>query len=263
MTNKKLTESFDRIRLEPERAEQIWLRAESAYCDGLHSTLPRRKKLLRVALIAALLSVLFITTAYAVSGVMRSTGTYPMTHDEEYSSLRDLPKAEKILGRPATVPERLGDYCFLRMRIGGEAVFDENNAVLQPYYGLHVQYEAPGKPLLFLDLTPVLNLPESSGKPEATETRYIDGVELRYSRDHYKLVPENYQKTADDLAAETAGHFYISFGADTIEERELEFVDFVLDGVNYVLMDQNSDGPETLFQMAAEVVAARREEGRK
>lgn len=260
MINKKLTESFDRVRLEPERAEQIWLRAESAYSGGLRSTLPRGKRLLRVALIAALLSVFFITTAYAVSGIVRSTGTYPMTHDEEYHSLRELPKAEKILGCPATVPGRLGDYCFLSMRIGGEAVFDETNAVLQPYYGLHVQYEAPGKQLLFLDLTPVLDLPASSEKPEPTEARFIDDVEVRYFSDHYKLVPENYQKTAEDLAAEAAGHFYISFGADTIEERELEFVDFVLDGANYVLMDQNGDGPETLFQMAAEVIVAWREE---
>ncbi len=261
MTNKKLMESFNRIRLEPERAEQIWLRVESAYSAAEHPTVTRRKKLLRIALIAALLSVFFITTAYAVSGIMRSTGTYPMTHDEEYRSLRDLPEAEKILGYPVTVLESLGDYCFLRMRIGGEAVFDENNAVLQPYYGLHVQYEAPGRKPLFLDLAPVLELPESSGKPEPTETRISDGAELRYSRDHYKFVPEDYQKTAEDLAAEAAGHFYISFGSDAIEECELEFVGFVLDGVNYVLMDQNGDGAEALFQMAQEVIAARHEEG--
>lgn len=261
MTNKKLAASFDRIRLEPERAEQIWLRAESAYSAAAHPTVTRRKKLLRVALIAALLSVFFITTAYAVSGAIRSTGTYPMTHNEDYRSLRDLPKAEKILGYPTTVPEYLGGYRFRSMRIGGEAVFDENNAVLQPFYGLHVQYEAPGKKPLFLDLTPVLELPASSGKPEATEARSIEGIELRYSRDHYKIVPEDYQKTAADLAAETAGHFYISYGAEAIEEKDYEFVDFILDGVNYVLMDQNGDGPEALFQMAADVIAAWREEG--
>lgn len=261
MTNKKLTESFDRIRLEPERAEQIWMHAESVFSAARPRTLTHRKKLLRVALIAALFSVFFITTAYAVSGAMRSTGTYRMTHDEEYRSLRELPKAERIVGYPVCVPERLGeDYRFLNMRIGGEAVFDENNAVLQPYYGLHVQYEAPGKELLFLDLTPILDLPETRGKPEPTEKRIFNAVEVRYSRDHYKIVPEDYQKTAEDLAAEAAGHFYISFGSDTVVEKDYEFADFVLDGVNYVLLDQNGDGPETLFQMAAEVIGAWHEE---
>lgn len=253
MTNKKLTESFDRIRLDPERAEQIWRRAEGAQrADAIGRVSTQR--LLRVALIAALLSAFFITTAYALSGV-RGTGTYPMRHDEEYRSLRDLPKAEKILGYPVTVPEGLaGGYRFLKMRIGGEAAFDENNDVLQSYYGLHVQYEAPGKMPLYLDLSPVLAL--TAERPQPTETRTLGGVELCYSRDHYKFVPEDYQKTAEDLAAEAAGHFYLSFGADVIEERDLEFAEFVLDGVNYVLMDENGDGPEALFQMAAEVIAA-------
>ena len=262
MTNKKLTESFDRIRLEPERAEQIWAAAEAAHFSesGKRSAV-RRKKLLHVALIAALLSVFFITTAYAVSGAMRSTGTYLMPHDEEFRSLRELPKAEKIVGYPATVPELLGDgYHFLKMHIGGEAVFDENNAVVQSYYGLHVQYETAGNKLLFLDLTPVLDLPAIGERPEAAETRSIDGIELRYSRDHYKFVPEDYQKTAEDLAAEIAGHFYISFGSGSIEEHDLESVEFMLDGVDYVLLSQNGDGPEALFRMAADVIAARQEE---
>lgn len=258
MTNKKLTESFDRIRLEPERAEAIWNAAETAHGKSVrtrHAT--RAKKLVRVGLIAALLSVFFITTAYALSGVVHSTGTYFAEHDKEFSSLRDLPKAEKIVGYPVTVPERLTeDYCFLKMHIGGEAAFDENNAAIQPYYGLHVQYAAPGKAPLFLDLTPVLDLPTAHERPEPLETTIINGVEVRYSRDHYKIVPEDYHKTEEDLAAEAEGHFYISFGSDVIEERDYEFAEFVLDGVNYVLMDQNGDGPELLFQMAAEVIAA-------
>lgn len=258
MTNKKLTESFGRIRLDPERAEQIWLRAESAqYNDTARHAVAHRKKPLRVALIAALLSVFFISTAYALSGVVHSTGTYFSTHDEEYHRLRDLPKAEQIVGFPASVPESLAeDYRFLSMWIEGQAAFDENNAVLQSFYGLHVQYAAPGKELLFLDLTPVLDLPTGGEKPEPTETRILDGVEVHYSRDHYKIVPEDYHKTEEDLAAEAAGHFYISFGGDAVEEKDYEFADFVLDGVNYVLMDQSGDGPELLFQMAAEVIAA-------
>ena len=254
MTNKKLTESFDRIRLDPARAEQIWLRAEAAHTVRAKGRVVSPGKLLRVALIAALLSAFFISSAYALS-CARGTGTYPMRHDVEYRSLRDLPKAEKILGYPVTVPEGLsGGYCFLKMHIGGEAVFDENNAVLQSYYGLHVQYGAPDKKPLYLNLSPVLAL--NAGRPQPTETRALGGVEVCYSRDHYKYVPEDYQKTAEDLAAEAAGHFYLSFGADAVEEQDLEFADFVLDGVNYVLMDENGDGPEALFRMAAEVIDA-------
>ena len=91
-----------------------------------------------------------------------------------------------------------------------------------------------------------------------TGTRTVDGVELRYSRDHFKFVPEDYEKTGADLTAEKAGHYYISFGADVIMESEFAFVEFTLDGVEYTLMDSAADGDseETLCQMATEIIAA-------
>ena len=63
-----------------------------------------------------------------------------------------------------------------------------------------------------------------------------------------------------DKAAEAAGHFYISFGSDAVEEHTFAFVGFPLDGAEYVLMDMaaDADSEETLYAMAAELIAARK-----
>ena len=78
------------------------------------------------------------------------------------------------------------------------------------------------------------------------------------SLDHYKVVPEDYEKTEADLAREAAGHYYISFGSDTIEEREMAFAVFTLHGADYTLMDMtaNAGSVDTLFQMAGELIEA-------
>ena len=74
--------------------------------------------------------------------------------------------------------------------------------------------------------------------------------------DHYKFVPEDYEKTEDDLAQEAAGHYYISFGSDQIEEREVASAEFKLDNVSDTLMDMaaKETSLDTLAQMAGEII---------
>ena len=79
---------------------------------------------------------------------------------------------------------------------------------------------------------------------------------MRLSHDRYRLVPEDYEKTEADLAAEAAGHFYISFGADEIEERDLSSADFTLGEVNYVLLCFADVSFDELSALAAELIAA-------
>ena len=54
----------------------------------------------------------------------------------------------------------------------------------------------------------------------------------------------------------SAGHYFITYGADRVEERDYAFASFTLDGVEHVLMAQGNDSVDTLYAMAAEVIAA-------
>ena len=210
---------------------------------------------LRVALIAAILSVLMIGTAYAAFGVPRFSATKPMAGEGQFIEFSALPAAEETLGFPVRAVERFENgYAFCRMDMRGEGVYDEERNLLRDYYSLTLLYEKEGEPELTLSLIPVLELPGGSAPPEPSETRTVEGVELRYSRDHYKFVPEDYEKTVEDLAAEAAGHYYISFGADSVTERDYRFVSFILNGAEYTLMTEAPLSADALCAMAGELI---------
>ena len=260
MPDKRFREAYDAVTLSEESAARIWAALESELLprEEKHS-MKKLKKPVRIFVIAALIAVLMVGSAYAISGVAHSTGTHLMRDTGEFTSLSDLPKVEKTAGYPITAVEAFSNgYAFQSMVLGGEAVYDENNTVLKEYYGVTFTYTKPGTRDLTISVDPVLDIPGTHEPPAPTGTRVIGGVSVRFSRDHYKFVPEDYEKTEADLVAEEAGHFYVSFGSDAMEEREIASADFTLDGVAYILMDMAADGnsEDTLYSMAADLIAA-------
>ena len=233
--------------------------------EAIHSTPERnaymkKKRIITFALAAALMLALGIS-AYAIWGIPRCTGTHQMPKTAEYTSLSDLPKIEEDIGYPVTVPERFSNgYAFAGLSVDGEAVFGESYEVLEEYYAVHVTYSKNGKPELMLALNPLLELESRSEAPVRTpdEQQTVGDVIVDLNLDHYKVVPEDYEKTEDDLELEASGHYYISFGSDETEEYEIAFADFTLGDVNYTLMDMAADESsfETLILMAREIIEA-------
>ena len=218
----------------------------------------KKKRIITLAL-AAVLMLAFGITAYAVWRIPRSTGTHLMPKTAEYTSLSDLPKIEKDIGYSVIVPEHFSNgYDFAGLRVDGQAVFGENDEVLEEYYAVNANYSKAGAQDLTLHLNPVLEIEGGSEAPAPSEQRTVNGVTVNLSLDHYKIVPEDYEKTEDDLAREAAGHYYISYGSDEIEEHEMAFADFEMDGVIYTLMDMaaNGDSYDTLIQMASDIIKA-------
>ena len=261
MPDKRFVDSYNKITLDPEASARIRARLEQELLHGKENeqTMNTRKTL-RVALIAAVISVLLITSAYAISGTVHGTVTHFMKDTGSYDSLAELPRAEKTAGYPITAPERFSNgYAFETLSVGGEEAYGENNETLKEYYTVYIEYERDGKSDLTLNLSPVLDLPTEREAPEPTETREIEGVTVRFSRDHFKFVPPDYEKTEEDLAAEKTGHYYVSFGADEIMEAEYTFAGFVLEGVEYTLFDQSGRDADFLYEMAGEILAAYQE----
>ena len=218
----------------------------------------KKRKILAIALAAALILALG-AAAYALSGIPRFTGTHRMPKTAEYDTLEKLSKIEKDVGYPVTAPAQFSNgYIFSKLSVDGEAVYGDGNEILKEYYGVHVTYTKPDEPDIILNLSPVLELEGGGEAPEPSERRTVDGVTVNLSLDHYKVVPENYEQTEDDLARKAAGHYYISWGSDEIMEYDMAFADFVIDGVNYTLMDMyaSEDSFDTLMQMAREILAA-------
>ena len=259
MPDKRFVDSYNKITLDPEASARIRARLEQELLPGKEneSTMKTRKTL-RIALFAAAICVLFITSAYAISGTVRGTATHFMKDTGTYDTLEALPRAEKIAGYPITAPARFTNgYEFKTLNVDGEAAYGDDNEILKEYYTVHVEYERGGTQDLLLSLAPVLALPTEREQPEANESKEIDGVEVRFSRDHFKFVPPDYEKTEEDLKAEEAGHYYVSFGADEITECDYTFALFTLGDVEYTLFDQSGRDAEFLYEMASEILAAR------
>ena len=212
-----------------------------------------KKRIITFALAAALILALG-TAAYAIFG-LRSIGTHEMPETGEYTSLSELNHVEKAIGYGVTAPESFSNgYTFAHLTVRGEAVYDENNEVEKEFYGVHVDYTNPGLPDRYLDLNPALG----ADKPEPTELRLINGVSVRLNLDHYKIVPEDYQETEEDLAQKARGHYFISFGSESVMEFDMASASFEIDGVEYILSDMAATERtlDALAQMAAELITA-------
>lgn len=215
--------------------------------------LMKKKRMMSIVLAAAL-SLALAISAYAIFG-HRFVVSRDMPNTGEYTDLSDLAQIEKTVGYDVTVPMSFSNgYAFSILTVRGEAVVGETGEVEKEYYGVHVDYTKPGSPNRYLELNPVLG----ESQPEPTQMRIINGVPVKLNLDHYKTVPENYQKTQEDIAREAEGHFFISFGSDRITEYDIASAEFVLGGVDYMLMDMAATAAtaEDLVQMAEEVIAA-------
>ena len=217
-----------------------------------------RKRIITFALAAALMLSLGIA-AYAVAGIPRWTATRSMENTGEYTDLADLEKVGAITGYEVCLPEAFSDgFAFSKLSVDGEAVYDEGYHELKDYYTVHAAYTSAHGAEMLLTLTPVLDLPDQPEPREASFGRVIGETEVRIYRDHYKFVPEDYEKSSEDLAAEESGHYYVSFGADEIQERDIASADLVLKGVTYTFYfdDASACTDDMLIRMATELITA-------
>ena len=133
--------------------------------------------------------------------------------------------------------------------------YDEDYNILKEYYGVNATYRAPNGAEMMLSLSPVSDNANSQEARAASSGCVVGETAIKIYRDHYKFVPEAYEKTPEDIAAEAGGHYYISFGADKIEERDIVSADVVLNDVNYTFYFDNAAecSDEMLIQMASEL----------
>lgn len=75
-----------------------------------------------------------------------------------------------------------------------------------------------------------------------------DGITYYFSQSDYLFVPEDYEPTEEELAAEAAGDLFISFGSDVREEKVCVSLHWNTNGQGYSLlgMDLNMDADELL-----------------
>ena len=218
----------------------------------------KKKRIITFALAAVLIFALGIS-AYAVLGIPRWTATHNMENTGEYTSLKELPEVERIVGYDICLVDKFTNgFAFSKLRVDGWADYDVDYNILKEYYGVNATYRTPEGAEMMLFLSPASDNSDSQETRATSSKSVVGDTEVKIYRDHYKFVPEDYEKTPEDIAAEAGGHYYISFGAEQIEERDIVSADVVLNGVNYTFYFDNAAecSDEMLIQMASELIKA-------
>ena len=70
---------------------------------------------------------------------------------------------------------------------------------------------------------------------------YVDDAYLMEADTPYKVI-------------ETESNNYVTYGSDTVQERDVAFLCWTEDGICYSLLDQNILNPDTLFAMAGDLI---------
>ena len=219
-----------------------------SYVEERHIPRKLNRKFFSSLLVAAILISLFTVTAYAIYWSLRGTATHSMPETGEYTSLSQLPKVERTVRYPITVPDSFSD---------GMADYDDNGDMLREYYEVNVTYTKPNTGIVWLNIAP-LHEASADQAVQGADIRQIEGIPVSFRLDTYKFVPDDYEKTEEDSASETGGRFFVTYGADEISVTEIAFVSFDMNNARYTLMvyDATQDDLEMLGQLASELIAS-------
>lgn len=123
------------------------------YSGEQHTPRLINRKLFSSILVAAILISLFTVTAYAIYWSLRGTATHSMPETGEYTSLSQLPKVERTVRYPITVPDSFSNgYRFSQLRVDGMADYDDNGDMLREYYEVNVTYTKPNTGIVWLNI---------------------------------------------------------------------------------------------------------------
>ena len=99
------------------------------------------------------------------------------------------------------------------------------------------------------------NLFDESDAPDQTAVH--EGITLKYSQDHYRMVPPDYEPSAEEKAQEAAGELVISYGTDRVIDQTAQTLTWEDNGQFYTLLGFDVEmTPEEFYQMAGEIIDA-------
>ncbi|NLG03500.1 MAG: hypothetical protein GX567_06695 [Clostridia bacterium] len=208
-------------------------------------------KILKVAAVIAAICILVPTGVYAtgqITGYMSS-----MRLDEEFESYTQLAKAQEKLGFSFDSIENFSNgYLFSQMGITYTDKMDDSGSRVSTFPEWFCYYEREGSPKAYISVHETQ--PEYVERP-AKDEQIINGIHVRYYRDHYKMVPVDYELTDEDEANMLSEDYFISVGTQEIEEKEISFIEWEKDNLNYLIMINDTDmSTDELFEMASEII---------
>lgn len=243
MKEKNLTDALSRIQLSDEAQERILQKSKQMICRKEYGIMKSKKKFIVIA--AAAVFVLSIT-AVTASRLMNVTSIE--SHSTSLSMYSEIPTESQLINDIGyacdTISEFSNGYTYDSSRFSSNALKDGSDTV-EEYKGLSLVY-SKGEDKIHLDIDKYETYLPESGELYSEN----DGVQIYASHFINKIIPEDYVKSEEELAAEERGELSFAYdGGNTVEEYSINYVGWRKDGVHYCLMQMN--GALTIDELAA------------
>ncbi|MGL5330076.1 MAG: hypothetical protein ACRDD7_12475 [Peptostreptococcaceae bacterium] len=232
-----------RITLNNLPEKEVIYKSESKRTSIL--TLFNKKAIVTVASIFVL-----STTAYAFSKI-NSQVSYS-SNIPTYTSIPSKEILNKDVGySPKVVDEFENGYKFKGGYISKNQGLDESNEVVEESDGVFFEYDKNNKKIMISTEEKVIG---EIGKSEQIVQSYKD-IDLYYSEDSYKFVPEDYEMTEQDKKDEASGKYVFSYGSEEVEISKNQFLCWVDNDNYYSILATDSDlSKDDLLKMSKEII---------
>ena len=230
-----LKERADALKTGPEDAERM-CRAVNQRIEE-EGSMRRRWNISKTAAVTAAICIIGAMTAVAAG---KATMSYSFSsHDDEFTQYSQLTAAENEIGFDVKAPETFSNgYRF----VSGVPVYSQG----QDESGKEGQKD------LYLDVSKSPLMDEESAWDQTEEH---GGITLGYSSNHYRMVPPDYEMTAEEIAQSEAGDLMIAYGSDKITDQTLQSLSWEDNGHLYTLFGFDTGlSPEDFYQMAGEII---------
>ncbi|MBQ9707932.1 MAG: hypothetical protein IJV66_01955, partial [Firmicutes bacterium] len=209
----------------------------------------------RVAVLSAVCCLLIASASYAANGMISYIGSSPS--QPQCIDFDDLAKVTDKLGYDVNVPDELsGGYEFASATLGDFRA-EQDGSVLTKGKELSVEYASESGDKVNLSIIPKAPSDESAS---SGDVKNVAGVNVEYTEESAKYVPQDYEKTDEDRAKESAGNFTVNYwGEDYVLETEYMFTTFEMGDARYQVWTENKGNvsKSELLDMAKDVISAK------
>ncbi len=214
----------------------------------------KKKAIPRAAILVAILILATAATVFAAGKVRsiasRSWSSYDYTTPEEINTALEEAGMKML---PETLREGFG-------MDGGNIVanegMDEEDAIVDTWESISVTYKDADDRSLYIEASCYGGMYEDrSSWPEATETKTIKGIEIRYDHSEHFMVPPDYEVDEETKErAEKDFHFAIGYGTDEPKTMFFDTIQFTMGGADYVVYSSDGVSGEELFSIAEQLI---------
>ncbi len=245
-----LKEQARQIRVSQDQMERFSKNVDRRIEEEMKMT--RKWSFKKVLVTAAAVCVVGSITAVAagkIVGVQSSS-----SWKEAVTQYGQMEEMSGDLGLDIHVPEAFSSgYEFkTAMPVHSAATDQEGNAVEQ-WTGLNLVYSKEGQPDLNISVENAQSAQMGFGDSDAIFEH--GGVQMAYSREHYRFVPPNYELSEEEQAQIDAGELVVSYGSQSVEDKEIQSLSWKQGDIRYGLMlfDSSMTG-EDMAGMAGEII---------